>query len=232
MADNPWFVDSLQNFWHLKCPECTFDSKEEGTFKYHAVTKHPLSLVLFGKEFNYPVENPTTDLIKIEISKEETKPVDKSFVNENDEFNEEYDIDEDFDDNFKNTNEHTEIMENCTSATSLENTESNYVEEFTIKEEFSEVKSDAEEDQNNEEGSEPTKKRLKRNCHSSKISYEEEENSLPENNIESDETKNLIPHIESVHEKIKHPCSICDKILSSKKQLRYHIDGFHEGKTM
>ena len=113
----------------------------------------------------------------------------------------------------------------------LDNKESNYVEEFTIKEEFSEVKSDAEEDQNNEEGSEPTKKRLKRNCHSSKISYEEEENSLPENNIESDETKNLIPHIESVHEKIKHPCSICDKILSSKKQLRYHIDGFHEGKT-
>jgi hypothetical protein len=53
MADNPWFVDSLQNFWHLKCPECTFDSKEEGAFKYHAVTKHPLSLVLFGKEFNY-----------------------------------------------------------------------------------------------------------------------------------------------------------------------------------
>ena len=86
MADNPWFVDSLQSFWHLKCPECTFDSKEEGTFKYHAVTKHPLSLVLFGKEFNYPVENPTTDLIKIEISKEEPKPVDKSFMNENEEF--------------------------------------------------------------------------------------------------------------------------------------------------
>ena len=119
MADNPWFVDSLQNFWHLKCPECTFDSKEEGTFKYHAVTKHPLSLVLFGKEFNYPVENPTTDLIKIEISKEEPKPVDKSFVNENYEFNEEYDIDGDFDDNFTNANEHTEIMENCTSVHSL-----------------------------------------------------------------------------------------------------------------
>ena len=123
-------------------------------FKYHAVTRHPLSLVLFGKEFNYPVENPTTDLIKIEISKEEPKPVDKSFVNENEEFNEEYDIDEDFDfdDNFTNANEDPEIVENCTSATSLDNTESNYVEEFTIKEEFSDIKSDAEQDQNNKEG--------------------------------------------------------------------------------
>ena len=24
MENNPWEVDSIQAFWHLKCPECTF----------------------------------------------------------------------------------------------------------------------------------------------------------------------------------------------------------------
>ena len=92
MADNPWFVDSLQAFWQLKCPECTFNSKEDATFKYHAVTKHPLSLVLFGKEFNYPVENPIIDLIKTEISHE--KCLDKSLNSVNDNYVQESEVDD------------------------------------------------------------------------------------------------------------------------------------------
>ena len=72
MADNPWLVDSLQTFWQLKCPECTFDSKEEDIFKYHAVTKHPLSLALFAKEFDYSVtvNNQSLGSIKTEVSQE------------------------------------------------------------------------------------------------------------------------------------------------------------------
>ena len=80
MAGNPWLVDSLQTFWQLKCPECTFDSKEEDIFKYHAVTKHPLSLSLFAKEFDYSVtvKNQSLDSIKTEVSQE--KQFDNSLV--------------------------------------------------------------------------------------------------------------------------------------------------------
>ena len=46
---NPWEVDSVQAFLCLKCPECTFDSKQKETFRDHALENHPLSFVLFGK---------------------------------------------------------------------------------------------------------------------------------------------------------------------------------------
>ena len=49
---NPWHVDSLQAFSFLKCPECTFDAKEEKIFQFHEVENHPLSFVLFGQAFN------------------------------------------------------------------------------------------------------------------------------------------------------------------------------------
>ena len=29
---NPWQVDSVQEFWVLKCPECIFDTKDEEYF--------------------------------------------------------------------------------------------------------------------------------------------------------------------------------------------------------
>lgn len=49
MNSNPWQVKSIQEFYCLKCPECTFFSKEEHDFKDHAVEYHPLSFSLFGK---------------------------------------------------------------------------------------------------------------------------------------------------------------------------------------
>ena len=45
--DNPWQVDSIEEFSYLKCPECTYDTKEKSIFKYHAIENHPLSRVLF-----------------------------------------------------------------------------------------------------------------------------------------------------------------------------------------
>ena len=48
-STNPWEVDSLQAFWFLKCPECTFDTKEEYIFQDHALENHPQSFALFGK---------------------------------------------------------------------------------------------------------------------------------------------------------------------------------------
>ena len=48
---NPWQVESIQAFSIFQCPECRFDSKEEEIFQDHAIENHPLSFVLFGKEF-------------------------------------------------------------------------------------------------------------------------------------------------------------------------------------
>ena len=47
--DNPWRVDSIQEFSCLKCPECDYFNKQESYFKDHAISKHPLSSVLFDK---------------------------------------------------------------------------------------------------------------------------------------------------------------------------------------
>ena len=44
---NPWQVESIHEFYFLKCPECTFDTKEENCFQDHALENHPLSCVLF-----------------------------------------------------------------------------------------------------------------------------------------------------------------------------------------
>ena len=47
--ENPWKVESIQNFLCLKCPECTFFTKEEKDFEIHAIANHPLSAALFDK---------------------------------------------------------------------------------------------------------------------------------------------------------------------------------------
>ena len=63
MEYNPWQVDSLQAFSFLKCPECIFDTKEEDFFQVHAIEKHPLSFVLFGKTL---IEDNTEERITID----------------------------------------------------------------------------------------------------------------------------------------------------------------------
>ena len=71
MEYNPWQVDSLQAFSFLKCPECIFDTKEEDFFQVHAIEKHPLSFVLFGKTF---IEDNIEESITIDDDfKKETK---------------------------------------------------------------------------------------------------------------------------------------------------------------
>ena len=47
--DNPWQVESIEAFYVLKCPECTFYTKDDKGFYDHAVKNHHLSVSLFGK---------------------------------------------------------------------------------------------------------------------------------------------------------------------------------------
>ena len=50
MNDNPWLVESIQDFSFLNCPECPFRSKEENLFSYHAAKNHPLSTAFFDEQ--------------------------------------------------------------------------------------------------------------------------------------------------------------------------------------
>ena len=68
-TDNPWQVESIQDFSFLKCPECIFDTKTEDIFRNHATENHPLSLVLFQEPLKGDpiiVKNEILDLIKNE----------------------------------------------------------------------------------------------------------------------------------------------------------------------
>ena len=49
MSINPWEVDSIREFYFLKCPECNFTHKEEKVFQNHAIDTHPLSIPFFEK---------------------------------------------------------------------------------------------------------------------------------------------------------------------------------------
>ena len=49
MENNPWRVESIQEFSCLKCPECAYFTKHESYFEVHAIETHPLSAVLFEK---------------------------------------------------------------------------------------------------------------------------------------------------------------------------------------
>ena len=57
MIKNPWYVDSIQSFLCLKCPECFYYSKEKAEFQEHALDNHPLSFVLFRKIFEEDENN-------------------------------------------------------------------------------------------------------------------------------------------------------------------------------
>ena len=149
MSFNPWFVDSLQTFWQLKCPECTFDSKAEDTFKYHAVTKHPMSLVLFGKEFNYQVKNPIIDLIKTEISQE--KCLEKSLNSVNQDYEQELEVDD---------------IENIEMTDAHENENSSLHEELVMKEKCSELYEDLDTNRS-------VRRQLKRKCNKERYQKEE-----------------------------------------------------------
>ena len=52
LDENPWKVESIQDFSCLKCPECAFFTKKENYFENHAIKNHPLSAVLFDEKIS------------------------------------------------------------------------------------------------------------------------------------------------------------------------------------
>ena len=77
---NPWLVDSIRAFSFLNCPECTFRSKEENLFAYHAAKNHPLSTAFFDKQIE--LEQSTIGLKTVECSPD-SEEICESFDNDN-----------------------------------------------------------------------------------------------------------------------------------------------------
>ena len=79
--DNPWQVQSIEDFACLKCPECVFFCKEEHFFRDHALENHPKSFELFWEEFeeetktNHMFNDKKIDKenLNVKISKGQTK---------------------------------------------------------------------------------------------------------------------------------------------------------------
>jgi hypothetical protein len=65
VSDNPWQVESIDAFYFLKCPECSFDTKDQDFFEIHATENHPLSFTFFGNHYKVP-EFDENDFIKNE----------------------------------------------------------------------------------------------------------------------------------------------------------------------
>ena len=74
MHGNPWKVESVQAFYCLKCPECTFFTKKENNFENHALRNHPLSKVLFDKVI-YPTGSFQDYIVKTEIPNDDMNHV-------------------------------------------------------------------------------------------------------------------------------------------------------------
>ena len=234
MAGNPWLVDSLQTFWQLKCPECPFDSKEEDIFKYHAVTKHPLSLALFAKEFDYSVtvNNQSLGSIKSEISLE--KHFDNSLDDGFEQKSEEKDL------NFDNKIENAEIVADHKNGSSSETLSSTLHEELMIKEEFSELIEDLE-NENLQDTNKSGGRQLKRK---SGLNHEREE---PDVNHDIDElsdsekssefmNRDKISFIENSEFYAEGNCQIPlvgtnFTATKSRKRIVFHHEGFNYNRT-
>ena len=116
MNTNPWLVDSIKAFSFLNCPECTFRTKEENLFGYHAAKNHSLSTVFFDKQTE--LEQMTIGLKTVEYSPDLDSKLKEVPARVTNEFNDHLDcaatnvneiLDEDFDENIDNDYENLNI---------------------------------------------------------------------------------------------------------------------------
>ena len=233
MDINPWQVESIQDFSFLKCPECTFDTKDEDTFQDHATESHPLSFVLFKKtskdeyfEDLYTIEEHILDIA--EAPDNETKP-----------------------ENFLLS---TMIVEESSNKPEDSENQSNQVQIASDKEECFEDPLQIKEENLNVNIAFKKRKLSQPSAHSEGIdikSIKVEPNFSASNHkkiktfkcqIDSCvsryvDKRSLKKHMEKVHsvlseEKRLFNCSTCGYVGNSKLQLKLHIDDVHEGKKL
>ena len=77
-SDNPWLVESIDAFYYLKCPECSFDTADQDFFEIHATENHPLSFIFFG-QIGKEAEFDSNDFVKNESLNEAMTIKDEPF---------------------------------------------------------------------------------------------------------------------------------------------------------
>ena len=87
MIDNPWLVESIQDFYFLKCPECSFDTQQEFIFQKHSIENHPLSYVFFQTK----IEDAADPFEGFKIKQEPAELVETSYDIKQETTNDNYD---------------------------------------------------------------------------------------------------------------------------------------------
>ena len=284
MNSNPWQVDSIQTFYCLKCPECMFFSHKEFDFRHHAMENHPLSYLLFGKSENNEemaqheeksdidenYENVLSTSINSNSLIENTMIEKESFDSEikvnNDlkliEMNEEYFVPTMNlkDDNTIVEDEKTVHLESSEGIKVEENSETVFVENLDMKEEYSEELDNQNDPIDTLAQPESDGMKMKSDT-KSEILQEKKPYKCPKcdmyfsypgidmkNHIklihegkkpfqvsifsESFKTnKHLKSHTLHQHKRdTSHTCSICDTNFSQKSKLKKHKELVHKGK--
>ena len=233
MDSNPWQVESIDEFYFLKCPECMFFSQEENDFRGHAIENHPLSNTLFGNldnegmaeqeyESNLGEDLPSTSKNSRSIY---DNLIDPSMIKE--EFCEPEIEDNDGDLNcsepnfayFVSTNileddnpiveENSEYLESSDEIDQEEKNEDVFAEVFKMKKR-------KRNDSNDQNDSEYTPKH--------------KGNKLQQCKFCGKKVPRLNRHIRLVHEEKKRPhaCNLCDKAFTQNVHLTQHIAEIHE----
>ena len=201
MAQNPWAVESIQEFYFLKCPECDFDTKEENSFENHATENHPLSLVLFDKQ------SVKKDFDAIKIKQEPLSHFDTQISHDSKKAS----VDNQLSPLRSVTDENSMPIVHDLKNLKNEAAEELYIDENEL--------GDYEIEMNNSNTIE---------IYSADVEEDPlESNMMPVN--EETKQSNLIKQIKSVHERIIYNCNICNYKSAYKYNLKIHIENVHEG---
>ena len=220
MTSNPWEVESIQDFYFLRCPECDFDTKEENSFENHAAENHPLSFVLFDNK-SAKIDFYTLDIKEEPFSQFDTQTShDNQKSSVNDQFSPSSSVAEDnsllvVPDLKKDSTEELYLHENDLEDYEIKIKNSiieNYstdVEEDPLNSDMMSVHEETKQNKSFHKEIKPFKCII---C-----------------NFETSTNKNLKKHMKSVHEEIKpFKCKLCDYETASNFHLKLHINSVHE----
>ena len=206
---NPWAVESIMAFNYFLCPECDFQAKTPPSFETHAIENHPLSKNLFTSDFNAL----TTTIKSEENENNADEDIIETFLNDVQDKSYLFDIgiaedSENYDDEFLKSDPDYQEDANCNTNNSANTSpDETKVKKQAFMNQLPEIVDENEE---------------KKFYNCSKCS--EVFNSLVD----------LGYHQNSVHVKNsgKHQCPSCQKSFANSTKLRIHIETVHEKKRV
>jgi len=231
MTENPWQVDSIQAFYCLKCPECEYNTLDENYFEDHAIENHPLSFVLFNKQFEQK-RNFKEEYDVVNVKEEHV-----SYSNEMEDYS-----------NFESSStdvpgNYPEVLMTEGKGYGDESDRVNYELNESVFEQNSGQIINDEQALNAQEANEDGKYVCKicGNLFKHKADMKRHVQEKHWNmkafqcllcDYASFRKNTLTKHIQSVHEKLKpFSCDRCDKKFASKAHCREHVESVHEGVT-